>query len=404
MRNISYVVLIAALAGCGNETEVTEPSEALALGGSSSRYEVDRFSSSLGGTVSVGTSINNRGWVAGFSNLSGNDSTHAALWRHGSILDLGTLGGPNSDVQWPGLNDRGVIVGIAETAEVDSLDEDWSCSAFFPTATDKVCRGFVWEDHKMRALPTLGGTHGFATSVNNWGQVVGWAETPVHDPTCSAPQVLQFRAVVWETRWGRIRTKQLRPLHGDSTSAATAINDRGQVVGISGECDDAVGDRSATHAVLWEKGRVTEIDDLGGEFWHTPMDINDRGDVVGFGNPSGVVGGALRPHAFLWTKRGGIEDLGTLPGDSTSQAFAINSRGQVVGRSCAGVLARCRGVIWQHGVLTNLNDVAGPEFPDVYLITAARDINDAGKITGNLVEQSSRTIFAYVATRTWGKP
>jgi len=404
MRNISYAILIAALAGCGNETEVTEPSEALAHGGPSWRYEVERFSSSLGGSVSVGTSINNRDWVAGFSNEPGDSSRHAALWRHGSIIDLRTLGGPNSSVQWPGLNHRGTIVGIAETAETDSLNEDWSCSAFFPTATDKVCRGFVWEDHRMRALPTLGGTHGFATSVNSRGQVVGWAETPVHDPTCSAPQVLQFRAVVWETKWGRIRTKELPPFRGDSTSAATAINERGQVVGISGECDDAVGDRSATHAVLWEKGRVTEIGDLGGEFWHTPMDINDRGDVVGFGNPRDVVGGALRPHAFLWTRHGGIQDLGLLPGDSTSQAFAINSRGQVVGRSCAGVLARCRGVIWRDGVITDLNDLAGPGYPDVYLITAARDINDAGTITGNLVERSSGNILTFVATRTWGKP
>ncbi len=405
MRNISYLALLAAVAGCGNEAQVTQPVETLTHHGSKEvRYHVDKFTSRLGGLVTVGTSINSRGWVAGFSEFEGRDSMHAVLWRHESILDLGTLGGPNSDVQWPGLNDRGMIVGIAETAETDSLNEDWSCSAFFPSVTKLVCRGFVWEDHQMRALPTLGGTHSFATMVNNRGQVVGWAETPVHDPTCSAPQVLQFRAVVWEPRrhWkGRMKTTELRPFGDDATSAATAINDRGQVVGISGECDDAVGDRSATHAVLWERGRVKEIGDLGGEFWHTPMDINERGDVVGFSNPPGVVGGALRPHAFLWTRRGGIQDLGKFPGDSTSQAFAINSRGHVVGRSCAGVLARCRAFIWRDGVMTNLNDLVEPG-PD--LITAARDINDAGTITGNLVEQSSGNILAFLATRSWDQP
>ena len=59
------------------------------------------------------------------------------------------------------------------------------------------CLGFVWEDGVMRPLPTLGGTNGFATGANNKGQIVGWAENTVHDPTCVAPQVLQFRAVVW---------------------------------------------------------------------------------------------------------------------------------------------------------------------------------------------------------------
>jgi probable HAF family extracellular repeat protein len=104
--------------------------------------------------------------------------------------------------------------------------------------------------------------------------------------------------------------RELPPLPGDSTSAATAINDRGQVVGISGECDIAVGQLSARHSVLWEKDTVINIGDLGGDAWHTPMDINAAGDVVGFSNPRGVVGIDFAPHAFLWTRAGGIRDLG----------------------------------------------------------------------------------------------
>ena len=56
---------------------------------------------SLGGTASAGSSINNRGWVAGFSNLAGDRTRHATLWHHQRIVDLGTLGGPNSSVAWP---------------------------------------------------------------------------------------------------------------------------------------------------------------------------------------------------------------------------------------------------------------------------------------------------------------
>src|SRR5437870_3256750 len=55
----------------------------------------------LGGTVARGNSINNAGWVSGYSNLPGDTSRHAALWRNGTAIeDLGTLGGPNSSVTW----------------------------------------------------------------------------------------------------------------------------------------------------------------------------------------------------------------------------------------------------------------------------------------------------------------
>ena len=46
---------------------------------------------------------------------------------------------------------------------------------------------------------------------------------------------------------------------GDTSGAATAINDNGQIVGISGICDQAVGRHTAKHAVLWENGTVTDI-------------------------------------------------------------------------------------------------------------------------------------------------
>ena len=50
------------------------------------KYQVTNLAS-LGGTVSRGNSINNRTWVAGYSNLSGNQSRHASMWANGSLLD-----------------------------------------------------------------------------------------------------------------------------------------------------------------------------------------------------------------------------------------------------------------------------------------------------------------------------
>jgi probable HAF family extracellular repeat protein len=356
-------------------------------------YQVTNLAS-LGGTTSAGSSINNRGWVAGSSNLAGDQAQHAALWTGGSVIDLGTLGGPNSGVLWPVKNDRGIISGISQTSQPDPLGERWSCSAFFPTATatGHQCLGFVWQDGAMRPLPTLGGTNGFATGANNRGEIVGWAENTVHDSTCVPPQVLQFRAVVWGPRPGQIR--ELPPLPGDTVSAATALNNRGQVIGISGICDRAVGRFSAIHAVLWEDGNPTDLGTLGGVAWNTPMSINQRGDVVGFANASAAAGGSFAVHAFLRTRKGGIHDLGTLPGDATSQALGINDRREIVGTSCDADF-NCRAVIWRNGEITDLNTLIAKGYSG-HLITA-NDINESGRITGQAFDSGS--LMAFVSGR-----
>ena len=351
---------------------------------------------SLGGTVSRGNSINNRGWIAGYSNLPGNQSRHATVWLDGSPspLDLGTLGGPNSSVVWPVKNNRGLIVGISQTSTPEPLGERWSCAAFFPgaTGTGYTCLGFVWEKGVMRALPTLGGNNGFASGANNRGEVVGWAENNVQDPTCVPPQVLQFRAVVWEPKNDQIR--ELPPLPGDTSGAATAINNRGQVVGISGTCDQAVGRFTAAHAVLWDKGTVIDLGNLGAPWWNTPTAINQRGDVVGFAGLPGDDPDNPVLHAFLWTRRGGIQDLGTLPGDVSSQANSINDRGQVVGVSCDAA-GSCRAFLWEDGVMTDLNTLVAPGYPGI--LTMAQDINDRGVITGRAFDPQTGQLPAFVA-------
>src|SRR6476646_3938732 len=62
---------------------------------------------SLGGSSSIGFSVNDRGLAAGRSNLPGNSKRHATLWRNGALTDLDTLGGANSAVLWPVKNVRG---------------------------------------------------------------------------------------------------------------------------------------------------------------------------------------------------------------------------------------------------------------------------------------------------------
>ena len=392
MRSASFAVLVLAVYACTHDSSSSfDPRVARESLEPAARYTIS-YLPTLDGSRNRASGISNSGWIAGFVNRPGNATRVAAIWRKGGSLDtLGTLGGPNSIVQWPGVSNNGLVAGIAETAEPDPLNERWSCTAFLPSVTGKICLGFFWENGVMTPLPTLGGNQGFATGVNNSGQVVGWAETPVHDPTCNAPQVLQFRAVLWEPRKGTKR--ELRPLPGDSTSAATAINDAGQVVGLSGECDVAVGQRSAQHSVLWEHGTVIEIGDLGGDAWHTPMDINADGAVVGFSNPAGVPGIDFAPHAFLWTRESGIRDLGALPGDQVSQAVGINSSGQIVGVSSGAIN---RALLYEHGVMKNLNDLVGPGFPDLLIV--AQHINDAGVIVGRAVRSGSTAQVPFVAT------
>ena len=394
MRHISSAFLVTtALYGCGSEPRVTAPLNALLQPTpANTRYTVT-YLPTLGGSRNRPTGINNRGWVAGFANRPGNGTRVAALWHDGVLDTLGTLGGPNSAVLWPGLNNQGMIAGIAETADLDPLNEEWSCTAFLPSVTGHICRGFFWQSGTMTPLPTLGGYQGFATGVNSRGQVVGWAETPVHDPTCNLPQKLQFRAVLWQPLNGTMQ--ELPPLHGDSTSAATAINERSQVVGISGRCDVAVGEFSAQHSVLWDNGTVTDIGDLGGDAWHTPMDINEQGHVVGFSNPAYVVGADFNPLAFFWTKQAGIKSLGHLANDTSSQALGINGRDQVVGVSTSLAGAN-RAFLWQAGTMADLNDLVGPNFPGVLIV--AQHINDAGVITGRAVPHGTSIQVPFVAT------
>jgi probable HAF family extracellular repeat protein len=411
MRHASGAVLLAALAGCSSETQFTQPVEMSAQLGQVPQYQVTMYTTSLGGTLSRGMAINDGGLVAGWSNKA-DGTRHAALWQDGVITDLLTLGGPNSTVPWPGLNNEGMVVGISQTSLVDPLNEDWSCEAgaFLPGGlTNLICRGFVSENGVMRELPPLGGNHSFGAGVNNKGLVVGWAETPVHDPTCSplSAQVLQFRAAVWDPKDGsngKIKVRELRPFNGDSTSAATAINDNGIVVGISGDCDQAVGRFSARHAVFWDdNGKAVEIPNLGGLTWHTPMDINAQGDVVGFSNPPGEnPAGDFISRAFLWTYGSATAlDLGTLPGDAFSEAFAINSQGQIVGVSFGGA-SGSRAFLYQDGVMLDFNTLVGPANLDVF--QSAQDINDAGQITGRVRDHVTGRTFMFVATPVSNNP
>ena len=219
----------------------------------------------------------------------------------------------------------------------------------------------------------------------------------------TGPQVLDFEAVVWGPGQGQIR--ELSPLPGNTVGMALGINDQGQVAGMSGSCANTIIPPfvAAPHAVLWEAdGSVHDLGNLGGtvntdllSIGNAALAINNRGQVAGVS----ALPGNQSTHAFLWTKKTGIRDLGTLPGDVNSAGLAINDRGDVVGGSIDGDLAsgNPRPFIWQNGVMSDLNDLIPADSP-LYLLVAFW-INDAGEIAGFGVTGTGE-IHAFLATPT----
>jgi len=89
----------------------------------------------LGGTESEAIDINNWGQVSGLATLPGDQYYHAFLWTWGTLVDLGTLPGDVSS-SGDGLNDWGQVVG-------GSYDADGND------------RAFLWQNGVMTDLNTL---------------------------------------------------------------------------------------------------------------------------------------------------------------------------------------------------------------------------------------------------------
>ena len=316
----------------------------------------------LGPAQSFAEGINNRGWVTGTAVLADGVTQHAFLWREGIETDLGTFGGPNSSAfNLP--SERGQVAGNAETSTPDPLGED-----FCLYGTHLICLGFSWQNGVITPLATLGGNNSWANGgMNNRGQAVGVAENATLDPSCATPG-LEGRPVIWE----KGAVQELPTFPGDEDGTALSINDRGQVVGVSTDCNALP---TIFHAVLWRNGTVIDLGSLGGTLNNVAQGINNRGQVVGFSD----LPGDTSSHAFLWTDRDGMRDLGTFGGLPTSLAFGINDEGQVVGMSC-DVSFDCSAFLWQDGVMTELNTLLPQGSP--WNLIVGTSINARGEIVG----------------------
>jgi uncharacterized membrane protein len=366
---------------------------------------------SLGGTNSAANTINDRGFAMGTSFLSGNTNMHAALWQgRGSPVDLKTLGGPNSAVEWQVNNTLGYVAGISETSKKDPLREgkQWACHAFLPDggASGDTCLGFVWRGGAMRPLPALGGNNGYAAGMNGGQSIAGWAETSARDSTCIAPQKLQFLPVVWNAGTLAVTKLPTLTIRGktDPDGAATAVNDAGDVVGISGICDQAVGRFTARHAVLWHDGKPIELKTFGGTSWNTPTAINNAGQIVGFLNLPGAKDKQGDP-TFVSAFWNGATDkpveIKPLAGDSLSEPTAIDASGEVLGVS----IPSSHVYLWKNGTITDLTMLVASSYPKLAL-TSVGGINDKGEIAGQACKlvagscpSSNATLVTFVARK-----
>lgn len=158
----------------------------------------------LGGARSRAVAINKRGVVVGTSWLAcatpEYELSHAFLYRHGVMIDLGSLPGFGGSVAMD-VNDKEQVVGSAH----DFSRQD--------------SRGFLYSGGEMIDIGTLGGNMATPTDINNEGSIVGFSFTGEN-----------------ETRGFLYRDGEMVDLNtlvvdpeGWLIGSASGINDRGQI-------------------------------------------------------------------------------------------------------------------------------------------------------------------------------
>ncbi|MBS0383563.1 MAG: hypothetical protein JSR56_14150 [Proteobacteria bacterium] len=265
---------------------------------------------------------------------------HAVWWVNRKIIDLGTLGGNQSNAIKANL--LGQTVGGALTAKQDpfafepmaacrftpftGVGSNWMTFAentfFAPGATET--HATMWWGGAKFDMGTLGGPDSVANDINLLGQAVGWSYTSYQANEFGVPDVRPFL-------WNPL-TRKMRDLGslGGACSLAAEINIRGEVIGHS-----TLADNKTEHPFLWTaKGGMRDLGTLGGGFAHANH-INDRGEVVGYStmlpNGQGQAPTYLKGRAFYW-KDGKMTNLGTF-GDDYSDVNGINNNGEIVGET-----------------------------------------------------------------------
>lgn len=353
----------------------------------------------------------------------------AQVQPHYKLIDIGTLGGPNSSIDFAGfplnaLNGQGVLSGCADTSIPDpnypnfnpnippgsyGLPQpdplifhafQWingkvtdlgalpglnsSCATHISGtaliagesgngALDPIngwpdVQAVLWRQGKLINLGTLGGYESFATGVNNQGQVVGLAAIDAPDSFSFPGLGQQARAFLWEN--GTMR--DLGTLGGPD-AYAIGINERGQVLGFSfvNSIPNPTTGLPTGDGFLWENGVITDIPDPLGGTLVTPIYLSNKGQVVGYANLPGDIPG--QEHPFLW-QNGVFTDLATFGGRGAAEK--INDAGQIVGNADIEGGTTYHAAIWQNGSISDLGTLGSDD------CSVGLDINSLGQTVG----------------------
>ncbi|HUV38116.1 MAG TPA: PEP-CTERM sorting domain-containing protein, partial [Planctomycetota bacterium] len=152
-------------------------------------------------------------------------------------------------------------------------------------------------------------------------------------------------------------------------SKAWAVSNDDHVVG------EAQIPNGSMRAFIWEDNTMTNLGALIGANSSCARDLNEAVDtVVGYS-----MGTTSAPT--VWTKSGGTWSKSQLPKLvlGNADAYGINDNGQIVGYSMSSDPLGAHAVIWENGIITDLNSVI-VNLPDNVIVVQAQDINNYGVI------------------------